>query len=146
MTAPARWPWPEALPEETAIPLRLAALKSGGTPLIVPLWYEWRDDAFWCVTHREARLLRRVRAHPLVGFDVSTNEPPYAGVSGDGRVTVHGAEQAAAILPRLIDRYTGSREHRLARWLLGRLDEEVALEIRPQHWRCWDFSRRMRDL
>ena len=48
------------------------------------------------------------------------------------------------MLGRLIDRYLGDRKSRLARWLLGRAEEELAIRIEPRWISAWDYTERMR--
>jgi hypothetical protein len=45
---------------------------------------------------------------------------------------------------RLVDRYVGSRETRLAQWLLARKADEVAVRLEPLSFSSLDFSPRMR--
>ena len=56
-----------------------------------------------------------------------------------------GKVRGEEILCRLLDRYLGSRETPLARWLLSRASQEVAIRIEPERLTSWDFSRRMRN-
>lgn len=125
-------------------PLRIAAQGEHG-PLIVPLWFIWEHERFWCATHKTAALIVALRRDPVVAYDLSTNDMPYAGVRGRGRTTLH-PEQGAFVLERLIDRYLGTREHGLARWLLSRAADEVAIEIAPTRQSAWDYSERMAGL
>lgn len=134
---------PDAL-LETRTPLRLAAQGRRG-PLIVPLWFYWEDGRFWCASHRDAALIRALGDVDTVAFDLSTNEMPYIGIRGRGRAVLH-PERGSAVLERLIDRYLGTREHRLAKWLLSRAAEEVAIEVVPHRRTTWDYSARMQGL
>ena len=70
------------------------------------------------------------------------NEPPYRGVRGQGRAHLL-PEAGAARLEVLLDRYLGDRESNLARWLLSRAEDEVAIRIEPSWLTAWDFSARM---
>jgi nitroimidazol reductase NimA-like FMN-containing flavoprotein (pyridoxamine 5'-phosphate oxidase superfamily) len=126
------------------IPLRLG-IESSGKPLIVTLWFELRDDVLWCVSHRNSLVVRRLQANPACAIDVSTNDIPYRGVRGAGRVSCL-PEEGAEVLERLIHRYLGTDDNRLARWLKSRQHEETALRISPEWLTSWDFSRRMSDI
>jgi hypothetical protein len=44
---------------------------------------------------------------------------------------------------QLIDKYLGDRTVPLAKWLLSRLDEEVAIRIDSLTVTSWDYSSRM---
>jgi hypothetical protein len=129
---------------QSRIPLRLAVQGEHG-PLIVPLWFQWESARFWCATHRSAALIAALRHDNTVAFDLSTNEMPYAGLRGRGPATLHPA-RGGEVLGRLIDRYLGTREHPLAKWLLSRADDEIAIEIAPTKQTAWDYSARMAGL
>ena len=125
--------------------LSLQNIESPNNPLIVTLWFELRDDALWCVSHRDALVVRLIEANPVCAIDISTNDIPYRGVRGAGVATCHPAA-GVETLDRLIERYLGSYDNRLARWLKSREDEEVALKISPNWLTSWDFSSRMSDI
>lgn len=127
---------------ESAIPLRLACVDSEGAPLVLSLWYLWRDDAIWCATASGARVVALLRDEPRCGFEVARDAPPYRGVRGQGRAELL-AEMGGPILEALVDRYLGTRESRFARWLLSRRDDEMAIRISPTRVSSWDFARRM---
>lgn len=141
-----RGPWDAATVErfldEERSPLRLAVNWSGGVPLVVSLWFVHEAGALWCASHRKARLTEALMRAPEVGFDVSVNDPPYRGVRGQGRAHLL-PEAGAARLETLLDRYLGDRESNLARWLLSRAEDEVAIRIEPTWLTSWDFSARM---
>jgi hypothetical protein len=73
---------------------------------------------------------------------VSPNQPPYRGVRGRGRATLD-AVRGEAVLRRLLRRYLGDEDSDLARWLLSRANEELAVRIEPSSIRTWDYTRRM---
>ena len=51
---------------------------------------------------------------------------------------------AGALLERLLDRYLGSTDSSLGRFLLARANEELVVRLRPSWMAAWDYSRRMR--
>lgn len=127
----------------TVVPLRLACVEASGHPRVLSLWFEWRDGALWCATSPQAHLTRWLAAEPRCGFEVVPDAPPYSGVRGRARATLD-AERGSEVLERLVDRYVGSRETRLARWLLARSADEIAIRIEPLSFASLDFSTRMR--
>lgn len=127
---------------ETVIPLRLACLDPEGSPLVLSLWYVWRDGAFWCATSPRARVVELLGEEPRCGFEIARDAPPYRGVRGQGLAELV-PEQGGAILEALVDRYVGTRESRFARWLLSRRNDEMAIRIFPTILSSWDFARRM---
>jgi len=127
---------------DSVIPIRLAAADSGGSPIVMSLWYLYRDGSLWCATQADARLVAMLREHDEVGYEIAGDTPPYHGVRGQGRVTL-STERGPTLLEQLIDRYLGRRDSRLARWLLARRDDEIAIQIRPTWLTSWDYRERM---
>lgn len=125
------------------LPLRVAITLPTG-PLIVPLWFEYRDGLFWCASQADSVCVRALKAEPGCAFDLSTNDMPYRGLRGRGIATCH-PEQGAQQLERLLLRYLGSLEAPLARRLRRKGASEVAIAITPRWARGWDFTERMRD-
>jgi len=125
------------------IPVRLACLATGGTPLLCSLWFLYDDDAIWCATPRSARLAVLLERDSRCAFEVAGDLMPYRGVRGQGVARLSRADGPAVLL-RLIDRYLHSRESAFARWLIARQQDEVAIRIDPEWLTAWDFSARMR--
>ena len=124
----------------TAIPVRLAS--SGSYPLVQSLWFLFDGDSLWCATQEDSVLAQRIRRDDRVGFEVSSEHPPYRGVRGTGHAHLERAA-AADLLPRLIDRYLGAEPTPLASWLMSRIDSELAICIDGLSMTSWDFSARM---
>ena len=95
------------------------------------------------VRHLVTRSCRRDCREPMAS-DLKSRQttPPYFGVRGTGRAQLLPSD-AAVVLPQLIDKYLGDQTVPLAKWLLSRLDEEVAIRIDSLTLSSWDYSRRM---
>lgn len=130
--------------EASRTPLRIACHTDNGFPLIVPLWFLFDGQAFWCVTHKDAKLLKHLRANPKVGFEIANNEPPYAGARGHGEIELIPAK-GREMLPQLLKRYFIREESRLSQWLISRADDEVAIRLVPAYINGWDYQQRMQD-
>ena len=122
------------------IPIRLAS--SGTFPLVQSLWFTFDGTALWCATPRGSLLSKRLVRANGIGFEIAGDTPPYFGVRGTGRAQLLPLD-AAAVLVQLIDKYLGDRTVPLAKWLLSRLDEEVAIRIDSLTVTSWDYSARM---
>jgi nitroimidazol reductase NimA-like FMN-containing flavoprotein (pyridoxamine 5'-phosphate oxidase superfamily) len=129
--------------QSAIIPVRIATAGRSG-PLVQSMWFVWDEATLWCATQSDALITRRLSADPRCGFEVAGDAQPYRGVRGQGIARVEPG-LGPSVLGRLIDRYLGSTQSGLARWLLARSEHEVALAIRPQHLATWDYSARMRD-
>lgn len=141
-----RGPWSVAevlafLREERS-PLRLALNGQEGFPLLASLWFRYADGALWCATHGDSLVARRLRQDPRAAFEVSVSEPPYIGVRGQAAVETL-PQRGKGELEALLERYLGGTDSTLARWLLSRADDEVALRIRPKWLTSWDYRQRM---
>jgi len=129
---------------EATIPMRLAVQDSAASPWVVSLWFLYDDNAFWCATNRNAKLASYLQAHPQCGFEIAGDRPPYRGIRGKGKASVL-PEKGEEILLRLLHRYGIPLESTLARSLLAKADQEVAIAIRPGRISSWDFTDRMAD-
>lgn len=130
--------------EASRTPLRIACNTDKYFPLIVPLWFLFDGQAFWCVTHKDAKLLKYLYRDQRVGFEIANNDPPYAGARGHGMVEII-PEKGRDMLPKLLKRYLIREESRLAQWLLARSDDEVAIRLCPIYINGWDYQQRMSD-
>jgi hypothetical protein len=128
--------------EQAIIPVRLAVQNKRG-PLALSLWFVPIEGLLWCATSGGARLIDYLKANPRCGFEVAADQPPYRGVRGQGVATLHPKE-GASILIRLLDRYGIAPESALARKLLLRSDQEIAIAIEPATITSWDFTMRMK--
>lgn len=138
-----------AIPPETAeylqqitIPIRLSCATESGWPMIVSLWYLYEDGRFYCVTHKDARLVKYLEGDPRCAFEVAADDPPYCGVRGQARAALD-AEKAPQILRRLLDRYLDNPEAELGQWLWRRRDEEVVICLEPVNLFTWNYGERM---
>jgi len=140
-------PWSESqireFLAEARIPMRLAANTPSGFPVILSLWFLPEQDELLAAVHENARIAKRLREDPRCAFEIAPNEPPYRGVRGQATATLE-KKGAKALLERLLDRYLGSADSDLGRFLLGRADEELVVRLRPSRIASWDYSERMK--
>lgn len=141
-------PWTEAQSREflaaARIPMRLAANTSSGFPVLLSLWFIPDQDDLLAAVHRDSRIAKRLQADPRCAFEIAPNEPPYRGVRGAATASL-SPTGARELLERLLERYLGSTDSSLGRFLLGRADEELVVRLRPRRIDSWDYSERMSD-
>lgn len=127
---------------ETTVPIRLGCRRPSGDLWMLSLWYRYRDGDFECATAADADVVRYLEADPEVSFEVSTNQPPYRGVRGNGRVTI-APDDEKQVLRALTERYLGGTDSPLAERLLSPNRREVTLTLAPERLHSWDYSDRM---
>jgi nitroimidazol reductase NimA-like FMN-containing flavoprotein (pyridoxamine 5'-phosphate oxidase superfamily) len=128
--------------EETRAPIRLAVNGRSGHPVVAPLWFLPLEGRLWCATQQTAGLVSILNRDPRCAFEVSVETPPYCGVRGPALATLH-EDRAEEILGALVDRHVGRRDTPFSRYLLERVDREVAIEIAPREVTSWDYRERM---
>ncbi|MFB6361852.1 MAG: pyridoxamine 5'-phosphate oxidase family protein [Halobacteriales archaeon] len=131
--------------DRATVPVRLACHTPSDRLWLVTLWYEFADATFLCATGREATIVQYLERDASVAFEVSTNEPPYRGVRGNGRAVI-GPDPDKAVLQSLLERYLGGTDSQLADRLLADHREEVAIRLEPDRLYSWDYSERMADV
>lgn len=138
-------PWNEAeigdYLTETRVPIRLSTAGRNACPMVVSVWYLWRDGALWCASTRKAAVVRALTAEPRCGFEIARDAPPYFGVRGQGRAEI--LPDGGPLLRELYLRYGGDENHEFGQWLLGRDAEEVRIRITPERMMSWDYRKRM---
>lgn len=127
---------------DTVVPIRLASMESSGCPVVLSLWYLYEEGAIWCATQRTAHVVQRLERDPRCGFEIAADRIPYRGVRGRAEATIDRGS-GATLLAKLIDRYLGGTESRLATRLLARAESEVALRLDALRLSTWDFTERM---
>ncbi|NUC72804.1 pyridoxamine 5'-phosphate oxidase family protein [Haloterrigena sp. SYSU A558-1] len=145
--------------EDATIPIRLACRTPEDNLWMCSLWYRLErteadepangeTDGGWrlrCATAASADIVSFLEADPRVAFEVSTNQPPYAGVRGRGAVSID-PDPEKETLRDLLERYLGDTESQLAGALLDEDREEVTTTIEPAVVYGWDFAERMADV
>lgn len=139
-------PWSDAQIDRyltaTVIPMRLSALGGSGWPVVLSLWFRWRDGALWCASNPESRIVQLLERDGRCGFEIAADAPPYCGVRGQGKATLD-QDTGVAELRALIERYLGPEETSFSRWLIERSAGEVAIRIDPVRMMSWDYMGRM---
>lgn len=130
--------------ESIQIPVRLGTHTETGWPVVISLWFVYEDGRLLCATRRSARVVSYLEKDARVGFEIAEDRPPYCGVRGQAKVVLDDG-RGKEVLERLLVRYLGSTDNRLARSLLARADDETAIILEPLQVFSWNFSNRMDD-
>lgn len=129
---------------ETKIPLRLACANDSGWPIVLSLWFLYEDGFLYCATPRNAIVVAYLLAEPRCSYEVAADQPPYCGVRGRA-LAVIDENRGLEILERLLYRYLGGTDNKLAQKLLTRSTTEVAIKLELISAYSWNFSNRMAD-
>ncbi len=87
---------------------RLACLRPDGTPHVVPVWYEWRGNAFLVAAWPGSRWATYVRNNPRVALAIDEPWPPMRRVLAWGKARLWAQDEAArALFQRVSQRYLG---------------------------------------
>lgn len=124
------------------IPLRLACTTDSGWPVVVSLWFQYRDGQLFCATRKSARVISYLLNNPRCAFEIAGDLPPYCGVRGQAIAQIDD-KLGVEILGQLLERYLGGTDSALAKNLLAKRENEVAIMLKPINIFTWDFSSRM---
>lgn len=128
--------------DERTVPIRLGCRRPDGNPWMLSLWYRYRGGVFECATAADADVVTYLDHDPSVSFEVSTNDPPYRGVRGNGTAAVDPDEDKA-VLRALLERYLDGTDSDLAQRLLSPSRREVRITVDPDRLHSWDYSDQM---
>ena len=126
------------------IPIRISVLDDE-YPLICSVWFEYLDEKLVIVSHEDSKLAKTLLRQRKCGFEIATNDPPYKGVRGKADVVAE-AEGSEDTLRRVIQRYLGGTNQKLASWLLSRVEHEVKFTLHPTWVTSWDYGERMEQI
>lgn len=117
--------------------LRLAMINTrDGTPLVHPIWYNYRDGKFLAVSNRNGNKVQSLRKNPEVYFLVDIAD---RGVRGRASAKViDDSDYATKIAAQNLKRYMGSLDSTEAKDRLALAEEYYsAIEITPHFIATW---------
>ena len=135
----------EILIPKEKIPIRISFMKSNGFPTVVSLWYTHENGRIYCAVQKTAKVISYIQKNPKCGFEIAGDMPPYKGLRGEGTVNIIH-DKGKEVLETLIEKYLGTKESTLSRFLRDNSKNEVAIEIIPQKIHSYDYSQRMKDI
>ena len=130
--------------EKVRIPLRLACRTESGWPSILSLWFLYRNERIYCASRASSRVVAYLRSEPRCAFEIAGDEMPYCGIRAQAIASLDEGS-GADILKALLLRYLGGLESSLAKDLLAKNADEVAIVLKPLQVFTWNFSSRMQD-
>jgi PPOX class probable F420-dependent enzyme len=116
-----------------------ATVGPDGKPWARPLWYLYRDRAFWFTTRTEVRRTGADAVGSQVAVSIGSEDRPYRAVVLQGTPEVW-SEDRDVWLERIATRY-GEAEGR--KWLAKAVKEpdRVAMRLIPDRVIAWDYGK-----
>ena len=118
----------------------LTLLRTDGSPIAVPVWFDWTGEVVRMFTSVVSAKMKRLRADPraslLVANHLSEHE---AWVAFDGVVSIHedgGIELAERLAPRYWDLSDPDRQRTLESWREAAAAFRI-LELKPARIRTY---------
>lgn len=109
---------------------RLACLREDGTPHVVPVWYEWTEEAFVVAAWPGSLWAEYLLENPSVALTIDESWPPMRRVLARGRANVVRADLFGdgmnGLFCRLSARYLGAPAHM-----------ELSVPDDPEQWRAF---------
>jgi general stress protein 26 len=124
------------------LPCRLASIDKNGFPQVTSMWFLHSDKCIYLSARSKSLTCTRIKRNNKVGFEIAGENPPYSGVRGKGTATLIDA-MSKPVLETLIEKYLGSTDSSLAKWLLSNPQSESTIKIVPEWITSWDYSNRM---
>jgi hypothetical protein len=113
--------------------------------MAISLWFKYQNGRLFCATQKSARVVSYLQNDPRCAFEIAADLPPYCGLRGQAIASID-EKIGGEILLQLLERYLGSTDSALARNLLAKRADEVAIVLKPVNVYTWDFSNRMQDV
>jgi nitroimidazol reductase NimA-like FMN-containing flavoprotein (pyridoxamine 5'-phosphate oxidase superfamily) len=116
-----------------------ATVDAEGLPRVRPIWFLWRDGAFWFTTRLRARHTGRdATAAGFATISIASEDRPYRAVIAHGAIEDVGKDRD--LLEAIASRY-GRREG--VTWLARALREEdrAVIKMVPKWLVSWNYGR-----
>jgi nitroimidazol reductase NimA-like FMN-containing flavoprotein (pyridoxamine 5'-phosphate oxidase superfamily) len=130
---------------DSDIPVRLSCVSSSNWPIVISLWYVYKNEKLFCATQNTSKIISYLKHSPKCGFEIAGDRFPYRGVRGYGIASIL-PDKGEDILRMLLEKYfKGKETSALYKLLLSEkhLQNEVAIEIMPFRTFEWNYKRRM---
>ena len=133
---------PQEVDRFLAVPrlAHFATTDERGRPRVRPLWYLWRDGAFWFTTRVETRRTGRdLSTSQWVAVSIASEDRPYRAVVAYGRPEI--VERDRDTLLAISTRYGDAPGRRFTAEAMEQPDR-VLLRMEPTTLTSWDYGNR----
>jgi len=116
-----------------------ATVDGNGRPRVRPLWFLWRDGAFWLTTRKDVRHTGRdLKDHPDVALSVASEGRPYRAVVAHGRPEI--LAKSEDLLLAISTRYGAAPGKRWAA-VARKEPDRVIMKLEPKPLISWDYGK-----
>lgn len=132
---------------DSKLNIHISTVDKKGEPNIHPTWYyfDTANNKFYIETSKQSKKTENLNAKNIIYYCVDDPNPPYKGVKGKGKVKIHeDINHNILIAEKIMVRYLGSLAHPMATSLMTSVKngDSVILEISPNYYSTWDYSRK----
>lgn len=123
---------------------RIGSIDKKGDPNVHPVWYYFDEDMIYFETGKESRKVQNLSSNNTLYFCIDDDTTPYKEVRGKGKASfVENTGKSLPIAEKLLIKYTGSLDNKMAKFLLNsvKTGEAVVIEISPSYFATWDHSK-----
>lgn len=122
----------------------LVTIAEDGTPVPTPIWYLYRDGAFYFRTAADAIKTENVRRDPRVSICVQEERPPYKACIAYGTAELQDAgEELSRAMPRHYLGAIGAIGYQRTAQHNIESGPEITIVVRPDRYVTWDYTRDM---
>lgn len=132
---------------DSKLNIHISTVDKKGEPNIHPTWYyfDTTNNKIYIETSKQSKKTENLNAKNIIYYCVDDPNPPYKGVKGKGKVKIHeDINHNISIAEKIMVRYLGSLAHPMATSLMTSVKngDSVILEISPNYYSTWDYSRK----
>jgi general stress protein 26 len=132
---------------DSKLNIHISTVDKKGEPNIHPTWYyfDTTNNKIYIETSKQSKKTENLNAKNIIYYCVDDPNPPYKGVKGKGKVKIHeDINHNILIAEKIMVRYLGSLAHPMATSLMTSVKngDSVILEISPNYYSTWDYSRK----
>ncbi len=126
--------------------MHIGTIDEKGYPNIHPTWYYFDESSnnIYVATSKHSKKVSNLKRNPSIYFCIDDPNPPYKGVRGKGNARIsENINNNISIAEKIMLKYLGSLEHQMAKTLMDlvRKGDEISIEITPEYFSTWDYSK-----
>jgi nitroimidazol reductase NimA-like FMN-containing flavoprotein (pyridoxamine 5'-phosphate oxidase superfamily) len=126
--------------------IHIATIDEKEEPIVTPTnyYYDRDSDKIYIITLKNSKKVINLRTRNIICFCIDDPTPPYKGVRGKATVEINeDIDYNLSIMRKILMRAVGNLEDPTSKWYLNDTENgnEVVLEISPNYYTTWDYSK-----